>query len=256
MNIGDMNRIKAMLPLLNERQKRLFLANEAGSIGYGGVSRLSRVSGVSRITITNGIKELAAGEKLENTQRIRKSGGGRKKMKIKQPDIKTKLEELLEPYTKGDPCNPLKYSGRSLRNLERELKNLDYQISHTTVRELLKEEGYSLQANRKEPAGSKEHPERNEQFEYINRRVKAFGRKGAPVLSIDAKKKEMVGNFKNGGKEYHKKQDAPLVYDHDFVSFLGKATPFGVYDIFKNTGFVNVGISADTAEFAVESLRK
>jgi transposase len=197
-------RIMAMLALLNEKQKRLFLANEALLIGYGGISKISRISGVSRVTITNGIKELIESSGIEDDQRCRKQGGGRKNVIQKYPGIKKELEQLLEPYTKGNPMNPLKYSSKSSRNIERELQKAGFKISHTRIADLLKEEGYSLQANRKELAKTKNHPDRNEQFEYINKKVKAYCKKGFPVLSIDAKKKESMGKYRNSGREYHK----------------------------------------------------
>jgi transposase len=156
-------RITAMLPLLNERQKRLFLANESLLMGYGGISTISRISGVSRVTITNGIKELIESTGIEDGQRCRKQGGGRKNVIQKYPCIKKELEQLLEPYTKGNPMNPLKYSSKSSRNIERELQKKGVEISHTRIGNLLKEEGYSLQANRKELAKKASHPDRDEQ---------------------------------------------------------------------------------------------
>ena len=255
---GAKMRIETMLPLLDERQRRIFLATEAKSLGHGGISQISKLSGVSRVTITLGIKEIenpiTTGEYLE---RCRKKGSGRKSINIKQPGIAQELDTLLEGYTKGDPMKPLIWTSKSARNLVKTLKSKGYQISHSTVLELLRELGYSLQANRKELSMQKCHPERDEQFHYINEQAKVFFLNGSPVLSIDAKKKENIGNFKNQGEEYHKKGDATKVFDHDFpIKELGKATPYGVYDIFKNQGFVNVGISSDTAEFAVESIRK
>lgn len=251
-------RIETMLPLLDEWQRRIFLATEAKSYGYGGISRLSKLSGVSRVTITQGIKEIDNPNIAEeNTGRCRKKGGGRKTINANQPSIINALEEILECHTKGDPMKPLIWTSKSARNLEKTLKSQGYQVSHGTILRLLRERGYSLQANRKALPIQKQHPERNEQFEYINEQVKVFFLNEAPVLSIDAKKKELIGNFKNNGEEYHKKGKAEKVFDHDFpIKELGKATPYGIYDIFKNQGFVSVGISSDTAEFAVESIRK
>ena len=247
-----------MLPLLNERQRRLFLASEAKAIGFGGISDVSRVSGVSRVTITLGLKELedTATVPMED-RRCRRPGGGRKSIQEHYPDIMHELKKMLEPYTKGDPENPLQYTSRSTRNIEKALKAKGFSISDTVIAGLLKGQGYSLQANRKELAITKGHPDRDAQFEYINKTVKAYMKRGEAVLSIDAKKKELIGNFRNKGGEYHEKGAAPLVYDHDFlVKELGKATPYGVYDLFRNHGFVNVGLSSDTAEFAVESLNR
>jgi transposase len=254
MILQEKSRITNMLPLLNEKQKRLFLANEANALGYGGISQINRLTGVSRITITKGISELKNTKEIDERCRIK--GGGRKKIEQQHPEIQIQLDELLDAYTKGDPENPLKYTSKSIRNIETELKKKGYSISDTTIAALLKKNGYSLQSNKKELALTSSHPDRDAQFEYIKKKTKAFFRKNCPVLSIDAKKKEIVGNYKNNGREYHKKKSAPLVYDHDFISELGKATPFGIYDIFKNAGFVNVTMSSDTSTFAVTSLKR
>lgn len=258
MEKTTIERIKTMLPLLTEKQKRIFLATEAKAIGYGGISQISRISGVSRVTIAQGLKELEnPNEETLNTERSRRKGGGRNKIEKIYPDIKAELEKLLEPYTKGNPETPLKWTSKSMRNLEKSLRNKGYEISDTTIAELLKDMGFSLQANRKELALKESHPDRNRQFEYINEQAKKFIDEQQPVISIDAKKKENIGNFKNKGVEYSKKKEPIKVLDHDFpIEELGKATPYGVYDISKNTGFINVGISNDTAEFAVESISK
>jgi transposase len=250
-------RIETMLPILDERQRRIFLATEARTKGYGGISRISAISGVSRITITQGIKEIENGDITQSENRCRRKGGGRKHLSEIQPGIIKELENLLEGNVSGDPMKPLMWTSKSLRNLENALKDRGYSISFSSVSEMLKNLGYSLQANRKALPIQKQYPERNEQFEYINEQAKRFFLNDSPVLSIDAKKKEIVGNFKNNGEEYHKKGAAEKVYDHDFpIKELGKATPYGIYDIFKNQGFVNVGVSGDTSEFAVESIRK
>jgi len=255
---GVENRISTMMPILDEYQRRIFLATEAQMLGYGGISCISRISGVSRVTITHGINEIKnQSVAKQNTGRSRKKGGGRKSVIKSQPGIIQEIEKLIEGHTKGDPMNPLMWTSKSVRHLETILKEKGYQTSYVTVSALLKKLGYSLQANRKELATKERHPDRNEQFEYINEQAKVFFLKNCPVISIDAKKKELIGNFKNDGKEYHKKGSAPKVLDHDFpIEELGKATPYGVYDIFKNEGFVNVGVSGDTSEFAVESIRK
>jgi transposase len=251
-------RIETMLPLLDERQKRIFLASEAKALGYGGIVQVSGISGVSRVTITRGMKEIEKKNSMPQAKgRCRKSGGGRKAITETQPGIVQELEKLLDGHTKGDPMIQLIWTSKSLRNLQQALKERGYHVSFATVSELLKRLGYSLQANRKNLPIQKQHPDRNEQFEYINEQAKLFFLNGAPVLSIDAKKKELVGNFKNHGGEYSKKGAAEEVLDHEFpFKELGKATPYGIYDIFKNQGFVNVGVSNDTAEFAVESIRK
>lgn len=253
-----MERIKDMLPMLNERQRRLYLANEARAIGYGGISQVSKVSGISRVTITQGMIEInSEGYQPRVQTRCRKEGGGRKQIKTKNPEILHELDELLEPYTRGDPMNPLKWTSKSMRVLEKAIEQKGYTISDTTIAEILKAQGYSLQANRKELAITPSHADRNSQFEYINQAAIEHMAAGQPVISIDAKKKENIGNFKNNGTEYSRKGEAVKVLDHDFpIKELGKATPYGVYDIMKNAGFVNVGISSDTAEFAVESIKR
>ena len=249
-------RIETMLPQLNERQRRLFLATEAKAIGYGGVSTVSRLSAVSRVTITQGMHELDESSSIE-IGRCRRSGGGRKPAELKQPGIIEALESLLEAHTKGDPMAVLLWTSKSVRNLSAALKEKGYTASHVLVSTMLKGMGYTLQADRKDIAMNSQHPDRNAQFEYINEQAKLFFLKSAPVLSIDAKKKEKIGNFVNNGQEYYKAGEGPKVYDHDFlIEELGKATPYGIYDIFKNHGFVSVGIGADTGEFAVEAVRK
>lgn len=258
MDNATAKRIRNMLPLLDERQRRLYLANEAKAIGYGGISQVSRISGISRVTITQGMAEInSEGYQPQAQTRLRKKGGGRKLIETKDPEILQELDELLEPYTKGDPMNPLKWTSKSTRALETELERKGYKISDTTIAEKLKTQGYSLQANKKDLAITPSHPDRDAQFKYINKTAIEQMAAGRPVISIDAKKKENIGNFKNNGAEYSKKREPVKVLDHDFpIKELGKATPYGIYDIMKNAGFVNVGISSDTAEFAVESIKK
>lgn len=247
-----------MLPLLDERQRRLYLANEAKAIGYGGISQVSRVSGISRVTITLGMAEISSeGYQPQAQARLRRKGGGRKLIETKDPEILQELDELLEPYTKGDPMNPLKWTSKSTRALEMELEKRGHKISDTTIAEKLKTQGYSLQANKKDLAITPSHPDRDAQFQYINKTAMEQMAAGQPVISIDVKKKENIGNFQNNGAEYSKKHDPVKVMDHDFpIKELGKAAPYGIYSIMKKAGFVNVGISSDTAEFAVESIRK
>jgi len=251
-------RIKTMLPELDERQRRLFLATEAKAIGYGGITKVSSISGVSRVTITQGIYELEDGNgSKDELIQCRRRGGGRKPVEEKQPGISGALEKLVEAHTKGDPMALLLWTSKSVRNLSAALGDKGYTASHVLVSSMLKYMGYTLQADRKDITVNSQHPDRNAQFEYINEQAKLFYLKGAPVLSIDAKKKEKIGNFANMGREYHKTGDGPKVLDHDFpIKGLGNATPYGVYDIFRNHGFVSVGISADTAEFAVATVRK
>src|SRR5215469_2610576 len=252
-------RIATMLPELNERQRRLFLAAEAKAVGYGGITRVSNISGVSRVTITQGVNELEDDNTEKDIQLVqcRRRGGGRKPAEIKQPGIKDMLESLVEAHTKGNPTKLLVWTSKSVRNLSAALSDNGYTASHVLVSTMLKDMGYTLQADRKDIAIGSQHPDRNEQFEYINEQAKLFFLKGAPVLSIDAKKKEKIGNFANKGREYHKAGEGPKVLDHDFpIKELGNAVPYGVYDIFKNHGFVSVGVGADTAEFAVGTIRK
>jgi len=251
-------KLKIFMEVLDEKQRRILLAAEAKSLGYGGIQLISGITGVSRRTISKGIKEIGSNDSnIFDTSRSRKKGGGRKPIEQTQPGIKEAIEQMLEGYTKGDPETPLIWTSKSLRNIEAGLKEKGFTADHATITRLLKELGYSLQSNRKQLAIKPSHPDRNAQFEYINKMTKLYFIKGIPVLSIDAKKKENIGNFKNNGKEYRKKGEPIEVLDHDFpIAELGKATPYGVYDIFKNHGFVNVGLSSDTAEFAVESLRK
>jgi transposase len=258
MDNAVVERIRNTLSLLNEKQRRLYLANEAKAIGRGGIKEVHEVSGVSRVTIIKGLKEIKEeGYRPVEVTRCRKEGGGRKLIEKKKPEILEVLEGLLEPHTKGDPMNPLKWTDKSLRSLEKALKEAGFAVSDTTVALILKMQGYALQANRKELAITISHPDRNAQFEYINKTAREYMEAGLPVISIDAKKKENIGNFKNNGAEYGKKGIPVLVLDHDFpIKELGKATPYGIYDIMKNAGFVNVGISGDTAEFAVQSIRK
>ena len=246
------------MQVLDEKQRRLLLAAEAKSLGHGGIKVVSEISGVSLKTISRGIKELENPDAttFDNTRR-REKGAGRKRVEETQPGIKQAISDLLEIYTKGDPETPLLWTSKSLRHIESALHEKGFTVDHTTLSRLLKEMDYSLQGNRKDISINEQSPDRDAQFKYINEIAKLFFLKGAPVLSVDAKKKENIGNFKNNGQEYRKKGNAQKVLDHDFpIKELGKATPYGVYDIFKNHGFVNVGVSSDTAEFAVESLRK
>jgi hypothetical protein len=251
-------RITTMLPMLNEYQRRIFLSAEAKAIGYGGISLVSRISGVSRPTLTGGVKELGNPEvkKLE-TGSCRKSGGGRKPVWEHHPEIFDKLKDLVDAHTKGDPMRLLLYTNKSQRVLAAALSEQGYSVSKETVRLMLKMLGYGLQADKKTLTTKPSHPDRNAQFEHINDETKKAIAENCPVISIDAKKKENIGNFKNNGQTYQPHKTPIEVLDHDFpMKDLGKATPYGVYNIYKNQGFVNVGLSSDTAAFAVESIRK
>ena len=241
----------------NEKSRRIWAAAEALSAGRGGVSAVSRVTGISRTTIYQGIKELEYPENLEDAVgRTRGLGGGRKKIIDSDPELRSDLEALIEPVTRGDPESPLRWTCKSLRNLTAELVRGGHVVSHQVVGDLLRQMGYSLQSNRKTSEG-KQSPDRNEQFEFINLLVEENLQQGNPVISVDAKKKELVGRFKNAGREWHPKGEPEDVNVYDFPSMAeGRATPYGIYDIGKNDGWVNVGIDKDTAEFAVESIRR
>jgi len=241
---------------LNERTRRLWCASEAIAIGKHGVAMVSSVTKITPPTIYAGIRELKRKpNRKKSGQRIRKKGGGTKTILSKQPEISKELESLAEPATKGDPMSPLLWVSKSLRNLSRELNKKGYNAGYTTVSNLLKDAGYSLQLNRKERDG-KSVPDRNAQFEHINEQAKTFLREGQPVISVDTKKKELVGNYKNWGREYTKKGDPVEVNMHDFPDEKeGKVAPYGVYDLGKNKGWVGVGITSDTAEFAVNTIR-
>jgi transposase len=250
-------KFESMLPYLDEHTARLYLGSEAISIGRGGKQKVSKIAGVSRVRIDKGIAELSSKAVVlpVEGQKIRKSGGGRKLAKESQQGLLEALEAIVNPHTRGDPMNPLLWTNKSLRNLEAALQAKGYKVSYVTVGELLTSLGYSLQANRKTDEGSSAL-DRDEQFEYINKMVLSFMELREPVISVDCKKKELIGNFKNAGNEWELKKDAPQVKVYDFVDKeLGKAIPYGVYDIAQNQGWVSVGISSDTAEFAVNTIR-
>jgi DDE family transposase len=240
---------------LDERGRRLFAANEALALGRGGVTAVSAASGIARSTINRGIAELKAGSN-ELGERVRRRGGGRKSAVDRQPGLRSALEELIEDAIRGDPQSPLRWVSRSQRNIATALRRQGFVVSQKLVGVLLRALDYSCQANRKTREGT-QHPDRNAQFEYINARVKAALAAGQPAISVDTKKKELVGNFKNGGRELRRKGEPEPVRVHDFeIKGLGKVAPYGVYDIAANQGWVNVGIDADTAAFAVESIRR
>jgi hypothetical protein len=257
--IALQTRIETMLPTLNEYQQRRYLATEAKTIGYGGVTTVSRISKVTRKTITKGIKEIDNPNHSPPPQigKSRKKGGGRKTTTTNQPTILNALKDLVEPHTKGDPMRTNLWTNKSMRNLKKSLNEQGYKVSYRIVGVMLKQLGYGLQADKKTLTLEPSHPDRNLQFEYLNTQTLKATAAGNPVLSIDSKKKENIGNFKNNGQTYQPQGMPVETLDHDFpIEALGKATPYGVYDIFKNKGFVNVGLSADTAVFAVESLRR
>jgi transposase len=242
------------LPYLNERQQRLLLAAEARSLGYGGVSQIARITGISRPTIYRGLRELD--QESEDLLEIRQSGGGRKRIEEIDSTILEDLDQLIEPDTRGDPMSPLRWTCKSTRRLATVLQAQGHRVSHQLVRELLRSTGYSLQANAKTLEG-KQHPDRDAQFQYLNEQSKAFLKQGLPVVSMDAKKKELVGAFKNAGREWQLQNQPDVVTVHDFPDAnLGKAIPYGIYDVGQNTGWVSVGQDHDTASFAVASLAR
>jgi transposase len=249
---------------LDERSLRLCLATDAIALGWGGITRVAEAAGVSRTTVHAGMRELRApageGEagsgRGKGKARIRRPGGGRKPVEESNPTLLVNLDALLDPVTRGDPMSPLRWTCKSTTRLAEELWAEGHEVSQSTVWRLLDKLGYSMQSNRKSREGT-DHPDRNAQFEFINTSAQEFLERGWPVLSVDTKKRELIGNFKNAGREWRRKGEPRLVSMHDFADEeLGKAIPYGVYDIGRNEGWVNVGISHDTAEFAVESIRR
>lgn len=250
-------RYRTLEGVLDERQRRLYAAAEAKVLGHGGVKRVHEATGVARGSILAGLKELEQEPKdlTVDGRRIRRPGAGRKKLVELDPGVREALERLVEPVTRGDPELPLRWTCKSLMQLARELNGHGHTISHVSVGALLKELGYSLQGNRKTLEGG-DHPDRNAQFEYINGKVEAALSAEQPVISVDTKKKELVGQYKNGGKEWRPQGQPEDVKVHDFVDKeLGRANPYGVYDLGNNSAWVSVGTDHDTASFAVATIR-
>ena len=242
-----------LAPELNERTLRLFAAAEAKYLGRGGITLVARAIEVSRDRISRGLQDLEAERKLE-PDRIRRPGGGRKKQVEEDPTLEKDLEQLISPYTRGDPESSLRWTCKSVRKLAAELNRKGHQVSHSSVASLLRDMNYSLQANRKTTEG-KQHPDRDAQFNYINQTAQQQQRRGQPVISVDTKKKELVGDFANKGREWHPQGDPEKVRVHDFIDKeLGKVAPYGVYDLTRNNGWVSVGIDHDTAAFAVATI--
>jgi hypothetical protein len=244
--------------ILDERQRRLYAAVEAKVLGHGGVKRVSEATGVARGSILAGIKELELpqGGPLDGSHRVRRAGAGRKKLVDQDRGLREALERLVEPTSRGDPTSALRWTCKSLKQLARELDQQGHTISHVSTGVLLKEMGYSLQGNRKTLEGSS-HPDRNAQFEYINSKTQAALSEAQPVISVDTKKKELVGQYKNGGREWMPQGSPEQVKVHDFVDKeLGRANPYGVYDVANNNAWVSVGTDHDTASFAVATIRR
>ena len=248
-------RFAPLRSVLDERSRRLVAAAESMAIGRGGISVVARATGVSRPVIRRGVTELQP-PAVHPPGRIRRPGGGRKKTVRQDPSLGSDLERLVEPTTRGDPESPLRWTCKSVRKLAQELRRKGHRTRHRRVAELLHELGYSLQANRKTKEGGR-HPDRHAQFEYLNRKVKRYLSQRQPVISVDTKKREWVGDFKNGGRELRPQGDPEKVRVHDFIiPELGRATPYGIYDLARNPGGVSVGVDHDTAAFAVESIRR
>jgi hypothetical protein len=249
----------ALDPVLDERSRRHWAATEALEWGRGGITLVATATGMARDTIRRGLVEVQ--QRLANPHlpwllRVRQAGGGRKPLRQTDPDLLAALEALVDPLTRGDPQSPLRWTCKSTRRLAEELCRRRHPVSDRTVAALLREAGYSLQANRKTREGG-QHPDRNAQFEYLNTQAQRFQRRGQPVISVDTKKKELVGDFKNPGQEWHPQGEPEDVRVHDFKDpDLGKAIPYGVYDVTHNQGWVSVGIDHDTAYFAAASIRR
>jgi hypothetical protein len=252
---GVRDRFRFLEAVLDERSRRLLAAAESKAWGPGGISAVSRATGVSRQIIRQGLKELSQ-PPTHPAGRIRRPGGGRKKAKHKDPTLVADLEKLVEPTTRGHPETCLRWTCNSVRKLAEDLNRIGHRVSYPVVAELLHELGYSLQANRKTKEGDS-HPDRHAQFEYIDDKVRRYIALGQPVISVDTKKKELVGDFKNGGREWRPKGNPEKVRVHDFViPELGRVAPYGVYDLASNSGWVSVGVDHDTASFAVETIRR
>ncbi len=255
---GIRRKYKLLAPELHERSRRQWAATEARELGYGGVSAVARATGLSRPTIAAGLKELELPNRQREIEavRIRREGAGRPTVTESDPELLAALDALIDPVTRGDPESPLRWTCKSTRKLSAELTVQGHPVSNRTVAELLHKAGYSLQANCKIREGCS-HPDRNAQFEFINSSVRRFLNRGQPAISVDTKKKELVGDFKNGGREWCPEGAPTEVRTHDFMDKkLGKVIPYGVYDMANNQGWVNVGIDSDTAAFAANSIRQ
>ena len=254
---GIASRYASLSTLMDERMRRQWAAAEARSYGWGGIRAVSRATGLSPNTISKGLVELETHEanpSAPRSGRLRKPGAGRQRACVADPGLAAALERLVDPVTRGDPQSPLRWTCKSTTQLARELTRQGHPVSPRTVGRLLKASGYSLQGNRKTKEGA-DHPDRNAQFEHINGTVADFQKRGQPVISVDTKKKELVGQFRNDGREWHRKREPIEVRVHDFMDKeLGKAIPYGVYDLTANQGWVSVGVDHDTARFAAEAI--
>jgi transposase len=253
------SKYRLLAPLMDERVRRHWAASEARAYGWGGVSAVCTATGISRKTIRKGLAELAVRERSPQAPvaaRLRSPGGGRKRLTQTDPQLLASLEWLVDPATRGDPMSPLRWTCKSTQELAQALTDQGHELSPRTVGRLLNAAGFSLQGNRKTKEGAN-HPDRNAQFEHINRTVLHFQQSAQPVISVDTKKKELVGEFKNGGREWQRKGEPTSVNTHDFMDDeLGKAIPYGVYDLSRNEGWVSVGIDHDTAQFAAQAIHR
>ena len=249
-------KFSALFPTLNERNRRIYAATEARALGRGGITVIARISGLAPSTIARGMREVRGEVASAEAARVRREGGGRKALTEKDQRLVADLEALVEPGSRGDPESPLRWSLKSTRVLSRQLQRMGHAVSHTVVSRLLREANYSLRANQKTLEGSR-HPDRNAQFEHINERILQQQRRKQPVISVDTKKKELVGDFKNNGREWRPEGLPRRVRVHDFIiPQKGKVSPYGVYDLTRNEGWVSVGIDHDTAAFAVQSIER
>ena len=250
------HKFRRLAPFLDEKLRRLAAANEALTLGYGGIAIVARATGLSEPTIRAGMVELAEPDTVPS-DRIRRPGAGRKLLVDKDPTLLDHLDALIAPATRGDPECPLRWTSKSVEKLAAELQAQGHVVSPTTIRGLLRDQGYRLQNDRKVHEGAAEHPDRDAQFQWIHDKTVAFQAAGQPVISVDTKKKELVGNFRNAGREWHPVGEPPTVNVYDFPHMaVGKASPYGVYDVTTHDGFVNVGTSHDTAQFALASIRR
>ena len=246
---------RSVRPVLTERSRRVWAASEAVALGHGGIGLVERATGISRSTISRGIRELDA-EDAASPERTRRAGGGRKRAEAQDATLLADLDALVEPTASGDPDSPLRWTSKSVRHLATELHAMGHTVSYHLVADLLQAAGYSLQANRKTREGP-QHPDRDAQFRYLNEQVRRFQRQHRPTISVDTKKKELVGDFKNAGREWRPPGSPEDVRVHDFlIPDQGKAIPYGIYDLARNEGWVSVGIDHDTARFAVHAIRR
>ncbi|MGH7634652.1 MAG: ISAzo13 family transposase, partial [Gemmatimonadaceae bacterium] len=248
---------RAVRSVLNERSRRIWAASEAAALGHGGIGAVEAATGISRSTISRGLRELAHPARgMLELERTRRPGGGRKRTTDKDPGLVADLDRLVEPTASGDPDSPLRWTAKSVRHLATALQAMGHEVSYRLVKDLLHDAGYSLQANRKTREGP-QHPDRDAQFQYLAEQVRRFQRQHRPAISVDTKKKELVGDFKNAGREWRPPGGAEAVRVHDFlIPDRGKAVPYGVYDLTRNEGWVSVGIDHDTASFAVHAIRR